>query len=185
MSKVLVWILVAVVVVGGGWYLLAGREGADGMMEGSETNSQEEGSAVSGEGTSEESLEGVLTRGGNYLCTFESTDPNSSSKGTVYMQDEQIRGDFESSVPAVGVVESHMIATGGYVYTWTSAAPTAGFKTKATAQTDLPNAISTSLGGSVEGDGYAASWNCRGWVPDASKFSLPSGVTFNELPQTR
>lgn len=188
-TKLVLGIVIAVAVVGGGWYLWSGR-GAETDMDTQQTQTTG-GTQTGGTQTTPASSEttsdirGVLARGGNYLCTFESHDPNSNSSGTVYVQGNDVRGDFQSNVKTVGLVESHMISVGGYVYTWTNAAPTAGFKTKATAQTDLPNAISTSLGGSVQGEGTSASWSCRAWTPDTTKFDLPKGITFTLLPQTR
>ncbi len=186
-QKTIIWVLVVIAAVILGWYLFfyepattpQGEEHGTGTQENQNTNGTAGGNTTGGE-----DLAGILARGCNYSCTFDSTDQDSRARGTLYVQGDKVRLDFESEINNEGTVQSHMLRTGGWFYIWTGASGTTGFKLLAN-ESSLPGAISTSLGGAVTSNGTATSWQCRPWVPVASQFSVPEGITFATAPSAQ
>lgn len=165
--------IVALVAIGGGAYYFMNT--SSGTMDTSET-----GDASAQEGAFEGSFMALAKRGGNWKCTVDaqaSTGAGSAvSSGVVYVSGEKVRADFTSTVQGFGNVDSHMIADGVNVYTWTSMMPQ-GFKTKMTAM--------ESGGTETSGQGFDANqsygYDCERTSADASLFAVPSTVTFTDL----
>ena len=97
----------------------------------------------------------------------------------MYVAGENVRGDFVSTAPAVGMtVQSHMIQYGGFVYTWSDMAPM-GFKTPRVAMGAQKG--TTAMSGQQGFDmGVAMAYDCKDWTPDLTKFDLPAKVKFSE-----
>src|SRR5690606_18080447 len=125
---------------------------------------------VAGEGT----LAELLALGGNYECSVSMNAGEVTSSGTVYISGSDIRGDFTSEVMDQSV-ESHMIQTGGYTYTWTNLMPQ-GMK--------LP-VVEGEAQGDTSASGFDASadvsYDCRAWTANSQVFVLPTSVTFLEM----
>jgi hypothetical protein len=137
-----------------------------------EDNTSQDGGDFSG------SMEELVARGGNYRCTFSHQSDTDDSSGTIYISGSSIRGDFVSLIQRINV-ESHMIQSGGYIYTWSSTMPT-GFKLKVATTTE---AGGTAIPGQYSDVDQTYSYDCESWSPDNSKFSIPSTITFKELGQ--
>lgn len=123
------------------------------------------------------SFKDLLTRGGDWRCTLESTVGGAASSGTTYTSGGMVRADVEMSVEGYGTMESHMIADGTNVYTWSPMMP---FGVKAS-MTDSPVATPDTSGGESFDAAGAYSYHCEPWSADRSMFELPSGVTFRTI----
>lgn len=187
-SKLITGIIIGVVVVGGGFYMMS-QSGTPAPVE-NETGTQSVATVpssglqapsatnvgFSGSGT----LEDLLKRGGDYRCSITSDVQGTITQGTVYVTSggKNIRGDFSTMVPQVGMnVESHMIQRDGYVYVWSSMSPQ-GFKAKSTT---TGGSGSAATSGSVSID-YSTrmTYHCDAWQVNNSLFTLPAGITFVE-----
>ncbi len=174
-SKSIVGVIVAFVVIGGGYYFYSQSSmSSDEMMEGDEmssgTDSQMEGKKMA--------FESFIKQGGSYVCTVHQNVEGTESEGTVYISGGNIRGEFNSTVQGMAMSTS-LIVKDGYSYTWTSMMPSMGFK----APVDQGAGGDTSAGTSGSYSWNAqqiGDYNCEVWPADASKFALPSGVTFTE-----
>lgn len=123
----------------------------------------------------------LIARGGDHVCTFDQTVENNRSTGTVYISNGKMRGDFKSSVVTGATpidVESHMISDGEFMYTWSSMMPT-GFKMAVVQNTTADGTTPTSQ--QMFDANMKLSYDCDPWTVDASKFTLPSAVTFTEI----
>lgn len=175
MKPTYIALLIGLVVIVGGYFWvgsgnkdMAMEEGADAMMGRDDSMAQSD-SEFSG------SLQDLAKRGGDYKCTFTHDSDVAISSGTVYISDDTVRGDFVSKTQGI-TAESHMIAKGGYTYTWSPLTPT-GFKAKVV---------------EGEGDGAAAmqggyadmqqsyNYNCKQWSADSSLFEVPA-ITFIDV----
>lgn len=120
-----------------------------------------------------------IKQGGSYKCTVRQDVGGVQTEGTTYMSGGMIRGEYSTKVQGMDV-NSTMIVRDGYTYSWTSMMPNTGFKVKvaanATGDTSAPTSGSYSFNAEQIGD-----YNCEAWTADASKFTLPSGVTFQEM----
>jgi len=134
-------------------------------------------SSSSFKGTS--SIADLMKKKGNYTCTFSIGGGGAATKGTFYLSNGRMRGDFTSTIARLSMtIQSHMINDGGYAYVWSSMLPE-GMKIKVSAE-GQSNA-NPSVKSSVPVDyNQKIDYNCNPWSADASKFALPAGVTFVE-----
>ena len=152
----------AVVLIGVGLFMLTGayRGGA-----GSQAPIRESGSMAD-----------IIAKGGSWKCQVSHAAPSGETAGMVYVADGKVRGDFETKIPQLGKVETHMISDSSYAYTWTSLMKT-GFKTKVT----IPTATSTAPRDTPDMYHQQYDYQCDSWTSDATFFNIPADITFNEM----
>lgn len=111
-------------------------------------------------------LASLMEAEGAYRCTIEGESQIASS-GTIYIALGKLRGDFRTRVSGGITVASHLIATDGYVYTWSD------FSSKGIV-TEL------DMSGRVPGEllSSAVHYYCSPWEADQNVFVLPPGVSF-------
>jgi hypothetical protein len=119
-----------------------------------------------------------IKQGGSYKCSVTQTVSTMTTNGTVYIHDGLIRGDFAISVAGQSI-NSYMITKDGYVYTWTSAMPTKGFKTKVV-DPKSGNSQAQAKGTYTWDGSQIGEYSCDPWTADTSLFEIPSSVTFTE-----
>ncbi len=162
-NKYITIIVVAVIVLGGAYFLTNKAESP------STTNEVSGGNENSGTG----SLKDLLSRNGNYYCTVSIEDQNFSASGEVFMAGEDLRVDF-LSYAADQAVSSSMIQTGGTIYTWTNMF-NQGFK--------FP-VVEVEAGGPGPDLSVNVSYDCEPWTEvDRERFVLPEGIEFVEPQQ--
>ncbi len=177
-TKLALWILGAVVVIGGGYYYYTHSHEAGTAASGSTASStaQEEGSQKSGSFTG--SVADLSARGGDWSCVIKAQSDNGSAQagtvGTIYVSGHNVRGDFSTNVSGYGVVQSHMIADGTNVYTWSSAMPF-GIKSAMTASSQSGSSATSGQGASAN---QSYSYDCTPAQSDASLYAPPSNITF-------
>lgn len=122
-------------------------------------------------------LKSVLTRGGNYTCTIQFTDPKVKSTASIFASNGKIREDYRTVDAASGkITDTHSIKTGGTVYIWVDGA-TQGVKTVATAG-GSPTIPSLTGGGFVGDEDSTVGWDCHAWLPNQSFFTVPTTIKF-------
>lgn len=174
-SKSILGVIVAVVVIGGGYYMYSqSNMSSDEMMEGSEMSS-DSGSQMSDK---KMAFESFIKQGGSYVCTVHQSVEGTESEGTVYIDGGNIRGEFNSTVQGMAMSTS-LIVKDGYSYTWTSMMPSMGFKAPVDQGAGADSSTGTSGSYSWNAE-QIGDYNCEAWSADASKFALPAGVTFTE-----
>lgn len=104
-------------------------------------------------------------------CTYD--------KGTIYVADGKMRGDF-SSIDEGVTTNGHTIVDGNTSYFWTEG-ETTGFKTTfnldATPQAESRDTPVSSDIDPVQPENYV----CEPWVVKSDVFTLPSSVEFKDL----
>jgi len=175
-TKIAIGVLAALVVIGGGYYFLHGAKSPDGSKEAQGTEQPADANSESG-GAYTGSFADLAARGGNWKCTIDSKSDASAgqavSSGTVYVSGKNVRGDFATAVPNYGSVQSHMIADGAYVYSWSSVMPK-GIKT---AMAAAPTGSGAPQGGGTN-ENTSYRYDCEPSSADASLFTPPANVTF-------
>lgn len=188
MNKTFIWILVAVVVIGGGWYFSSSRDAVpadETTAVGDTVETSTVTGGTSGSGTtapkpvsSARTLSALLSRGGSYKCTFSKVTAAGRTDGAVYVSGNRLRGDYMTSFSAGAKAESHILFLAGMLYAWTPPVQL-GYKAPATAAT-----VGTALGssGSAGFDyGQALDYSCQQWGGDATLFEFPKGFTFSNV----
>lgn len=183
MSKTLIGIMAAVVVIGGGYFVITKNKDSkvneqqivvDNVSEQSTQTSQTTNSPAKKMAFAE-----FIKKGGAYKCTVNQSINNVDTKGVTYISGGMIRGEYATKVQNFNV-ETTLIVRDGYTYTWTSMAPNMGFKSKVVANTsgntDTSMTSSYSFNAEKIGD-----YNCEVWAADQNKFIIPVNITFREV----
>ena len=119
---------------------------------------------------------------GSYKCDVSQSVQNVETKGTVYMNDGMVRGEF-ATVVAGQNIETTFIVRDGYSYTWTSAMKGVGYKVKSVAvASESTTTAKTSGTYSFNGE-QIGDYDCKEWTPDGSLFTIPTSVKFQMIPQ--
>lgn len=173
-TKLVAGIVGLVAVAGGAYYFMNMSGGASGTEDASGAKESAEAGAFSG------SVFALAERGGDWKCTVDASAQTGGgeavSSGVVYVSDKKIRADFTTTVQGFGNVDSHMVADGTNVYSWTSMMPQ-GFKVAQTAAGE--GGTETSGGGFDANQSY--SYDCQPTSADSSRFTPPAHITFTEL----
>jgi len=173
-KRIIIVVIVLIIIAGAIILTKRNENSSDTISPASSETSSEETSNSSNEGSG--TIANLFSKTGNFQCTVSSPDPSAVSNGTFYISNGKVRGDFASTIPDFGSVESHMIRDTEYVYVWTSSAPQ-GMKIKMDAY---------SSGSMPGGDGLRPTskidYDCKPWTLELSKFTPPSGITFMTPP---
>jgi hypothetical protein len=161
-----------VVVVGGGYYLMS----TNPIQAPRGTSPQIAETAQAGKFTG--SVAELTKRGGSWKCTVDAATAQSISAGVTYVSGNKVRADFTTLVQGYGSVESHMIADGESVYSWSSMMPQ-GIKTTMMAQ-GVGGTATSGQGGDAN---QSYSYDCQPWTSDASLLVPPANVTFKTVGQ--
>ena len=166
MSKTSIAILVIIVIVVAGYFIFSKPE--SGENQNTDTGKTANKKMAFGE---------FLKQGGSYKCEVNQYVDDIETKGTTYISNGMIRGEYSTKVEGVDMT-SITIIRDGYTYSWTSTLST-GFKIKN--EVDSSTGEDTSYSGTY---GYAAQiryYNCVAWSADQSKFSIPTNIEFQEI----
>ena len=118
---------------------------------------------------------GLLSGGKTLTCTI--AYPNDKGTGTVFVADKKFAGDFNMKDAAGKATTAHIISDGTDIYIWSSAM-NGGIKMSLaaakSAATNAQNNQSVNINQNV-------SMNCGAWTVDASKFIVPTNITFSDM----
>lgn len=168
-NKVVIAIIAVIVIIAAAFLLTREKDNTEVA-----SNTEATAQAETESGVSTGSIKSLIEAGRTQTCTFKSTEQNVSSEGTMYVSGGKMRGDFNSEVSGVKN-SSHMLYDGTTSYVWVDGQNT-GFKMSLDANAQS----NTSTQGVDPNKNYE--YKCSKWSTDNSKFELPSGVTFSELP---
>ncbi len=115
--------------------------------------------------------------GGSYKCIVTQNVGGAATQGTTYISGGMVRSETNTKVAGMSINASAIIR-GGYSYTWTSAAPTTGFKAKVSTGADTSGGSTSgqySYNGAQIGD-----YNCEPWATDLNMFVVPANIAFTD-----
>ncbi len=180
-NKIIAGVVGVVVVLGGAYFAMSGGDkGGD-----SSTQENTQGIAVGEPNPSapvdqnsgkKMSFDAFMKQGGSYVCTVNQLVQGIESKGTVYINNGDIRGDFNTSVSGMNI-DTFFIVKDNFTYTWSSMMQGKGFKAPVNAGAGGDANTGTSGQYSFNAE-QIGDYNCEAWKVDQSKFALPSGVNF-------
>jgi hypothetical protein len=185
MTKILSWILGAVVVLGGIYYFFLRVDSVEtttGLEDAGSIDVSEGdlfGTMPADESGKKMAFSEFLKQGGSYKCEVNQYVNEMETKGTTYINDGMIRGEYNTKVQNMNV-DSTMIVRDGYTYSWTSVMPTTGFKAKV-AEVVGGDAVAGPSGQYSFNATQIGDYNCEAWTADASKFTIPTNITFKDV----
>ena len=122
------------------------------------------------------SLIDLVTSGKTTQCTFDVEAETGSTKGTIYIAGEKMRGDSETTTENGKTSQMFMIRVNDMYYMWGG---------------ELPGGIKMTfnvdkLKSNTQANQYVdlnakTDYSCSDWTADASKFTPPSNVKFTDL----
>lgn len=168
MGKTIITIIVLAAVAVGGFYL----QKHFATKKTDDTTKTPTGQVESGK---KMSFGVFAAQGGSYECTVHQHINNVDTDGKVWLNNGLAYGEFDS-VYNGNKVANYLIVRDGYTYTWSSLSPM-GIKIPVS---DSNNGGSAS-GSYSWGSEQIGDYDCVPWTANASKFVLPSSVTFSEL----
>lgn len=139
----------------------------------------------SGEESVKGSLLDLVKAGKNVRCTFSSNDENGLGSGETFVSGTKFRSDFNITQKEGAAIESHTISDGEWMYIWSSVSEQ-GTKMKIADVQNNPQQNTEAPKGSSSADAYKKSldYKCSPWVPDSSKFNVPTNITFVDFTET-
>ncbi|HRH24595.1 MAG TPA: hypothetical protein PK109_03340 [Candidatus Paceibacterota bacterium] len=167
-TNAIIGLIVAIVVVGGGaWFFSQHKAGTDLSGTGTTENTVGESGTLS--------LKELMMMGGSRKCEVTVTTAEAPATGTVYVSGTDVRSDIVTKPAAMNgaTISAHMIKSGDYMYSWSDMIPQ-GVKVKITAAESAGAQAGYDANSQVQ-------YSCSPWIPDASKFEVPSTVTFMEF----
>lgn len=164
--------VLVLIIVGGIWYASYERVSDDESNTVAQKVSDVDSVVLTKKVTNIGSL---VKQGGNYTCSLNTIADSGKTTGTVYASSGKTRFDFRAQGIDGVVTNVHTIRDGSVAYTWVDG-QTKGTKTaikSSGAVTPQPS------GGVIQvNDDEQVSSECRPWVPVASMFVVPKGITF-------
>lgn len=163
MSTKVIGVLLAIIAIAGGVYYISNRDSITAGLVGDRAQMP----------AGPMSLKELIAGGVSQKCTFADTSAEIPTEGTVYVGGGKVRGDFSatSQGKAMGM---HMIADGATMHTWIDGM-TSGFKMDMAASQS-----GTNTQQSFDSD-KKIDYHCESWAVDASRFVLPSDITFQDM----
>ncbi len=180
LGKLIFGSIILLGVGGGGWYFISKPE----MATGTPVATIEQATTTLVVPTGKKiPFSRLMEQGGTYKCTVNQHVANMDTTGTVYMDNMRVRGEF--TITTLGKnIDSTFIMKDSYMNSWTSMAPTMGFKIKIPphATTTEPQSTTVSASGTYSWNAeQIGDYNCEAWTVDETSFTLPSGIKFKEM----
>lgn len=175
-TKIIVGIIALVIALGG--YQLVYKNNSDKSTQNTSGSETKDMTAQS-KGKKMAFSQFVKQEKGAYKCEVKQVLSDMESKGTVYINNGDIRGDY-TTIAEGREIDSHVIIKGGFSYNWSSTLPSFGVKIKI--QTNETGNTETSTQGTYSWNAeQIGDYDCKEWTVDESMFTLPNGVTFNDF----
>ena len=166
---VIIAVLIAFALLGGGAYMMLSRS----YDKPADTNGQKSITPAISSERGIKSLRDFASLGSNKECTF--SDLDSENKGTMYIGNGEVRGDFESNIDGK-IVISHMIQDEYGMFIWTDGEKQ-GFKVSLESINDAVEKVDTTgfdLNKEVD-------YSCKPWSVVQGVFDAPRDVEFQDF----
>ena len=165
---VIIAAVIAFIVLGGGAYMMLNRSAVKPL----DSSNQKSVTPASSSKSGIKSLRDFASLGSNQECTF--SDSESENKGTMYIGNGDVRGDFESNLGGKKVI-SHMIQDENGMFIWTDGEKQ-GFKVSLESMDELAGKVDTTgfdLNKEVD-------YSCKPWSVVSSFFDAPKEIEFQD-----
>lgn len=171
----IIGVVVLVILLGGGFMMM--NRSQTTFPTGTESATSETTTETNGPQMPKMSLKSLMQGSTTQTCTF--SDATAKSSGTVYVGGGKMRGDFSSEVNSKPSV-SHVMSDGTTMYMWTDSTKS-GFKVSLSAMEKLTdNAQLQQQMQQAMDVNKQVDYSCSPWSVDASVFTAPTTVAFQD-----
>lgn len=173
-QRAIIWtIVVVIVIIAGGWYFLS-YDNVGSPSSTADMATTTVATSTTTTTTQATTLKALTAQGGNYTCTIDTITSGGETTGTVEGAGGKTRLDLIVAQNGENTT-MHIIRNGTTSYTWVDGQQTG---TEATITPTTP--ITPASGGVISvNDTSNVSSTCHPWIPDASQFVPPAGITFS------
>lgn len=165
-------VILLLLAVGGMFLLKSSKIPVANKTTNTQTAKPQTGNSITG------SIMSLLSGGKNVNCQV--TYPDNKGTGSVYVSDKKFAGDFTTKDANGKETTGNMVSDGTYMYVWSSAMPT-GIKINLTDANKAAQNAQASQG--ISNINEKVNLNCNPWAPEASKFTVPSNIKFQDMSQ--
>lgn len=185
--KNLIVIILSVVVVGGlvvGGYSLINRSETNDQADNtqSEVNKESETSKGDKEESFFGSMQDLITRGKPLKCTYKQKDSDEEYEITMYISGGNVRTEAEMKIDDGKIMESNMVINKDWMYMWNSFTPN-GMKVDMQKMPKQENLKDSDVNKSMANLAKEMDYKCRAWIPDNSKFKIPTNIEFQDITE--
>ncbi len=133
-------------------------------------------------------LKNLLGMSKNLTCSyvFEDTENKFQVKGTTYISGKKFAQEGETTDPAdkTKTIKSYMLSDGDYVYTWSPSQKGTGMKIKIEEpKNEDIETPKTDVAGAKDNMEKEYDMDCKPWVVDQTKFTLPADIKFTDFSE--
>lgn len=174
-KNVLIGIITAVVLVGGGVAFMMSQSADDNNAATNNTSTTNQEAEVTSELAS---LNELLTRNENTSCTFSHTDDaGMRTNGTAYFSNQRMRVSF-TTTSEQETTSGNMLRDAEAMYVWEDGKQE-GFKMSLSSFEDTQQSSNNDTSSVDQDQDYNV--ECRSWSVDESLLTPPSDVTFTDF----
>ena len=124
-------------------------------------------------------IKSLLAMGKNVSCDVSYSAEQNKTVGKIYVAGQKMSGDFTIKTSDGKTMDTHMIQSEGYIYSWSSAIPQ-GTKMKIPTESASPSPAASGASSGFNPD-QQVQYKCSPWGADDSKFSPPTNVQFMDI----
>jgi len=179
--KVLVIAVVAIIVIGGGYFVYSNMNGQEQNVQ----NQRQQDNNMMVDKDKQTSVAALMMAGQPVTCTYTFDDESGSQSGTVYLDTagERMRGNFHMTQSNGDSWDGYVIKDSEWLYSWGGPFGNQGTKikisaTETDADTDDQNSEQTF------DENKEADYDCSSWSVESQMFVPPSDIQFQDLSET-
>ncbi|MEA1925764.1 MAG: hypothetical protein U9M90_00760 [Patescibacteria group bacterium] len=130
------------------------------------------------------SMQDLMARGKFLKCTYkENLSDGSESEVVMYISGNKVRTEMEINTDTGEAIESHMIIDKDWMYMWNSFTPN-GTKMNIKEMSKKEDVSDSDVNKGMTNLAKETDYKCRTWIPDNSKFTVPSDIEFMDITET-
>lgn len=173
--KTIIYILVIGAVAFGIYSLSNNKNTTNQEVVKTQEDSTEKQSEVPNSNGKKMAFSEFAKQGGSYQCSVKQYLDDFDTKGEVFIDKGNIRGEFNTVTEGMSITNSILVRD-GFTYVWSSFSPKTGFKIPIKASSG--DADTSTKGTYSWGPEQIGEYDCMPWVPTEEKFAIPTGISF-------
>lgn len=155
------------------------KEGAN-IEQGKESNNKDDNKEESFFG----SMQDLIARGKSVKCTYKQSASanNDEYEVVMYISGGNVRTEAEMKTGEGKTMQSNMVINKDWMYMWNSSTPN-GMKADMRKMPQGEDVTESDVNKDMANLAKNMDYECRAWIPDNSKFKVPTNIEFNDITE--
>ena len=128
------------------------------------------------------SMQDLITRGKSLKCTYKVKESGNESEVVMYISNGNVRTEMEINTDEGETIESNMVIDKDWMYMWNSFTPN-GTKMDMRKMPKGEDVTDSDVNKSTANLAKELDYKCRAWIPNNSKFKVPTDIQFNDITE--